>query len=132
MTLSQESQLYLNRSYIGLEQSRANLDLGYFDVAISRAYYAMFYAATALLRSQEIAPRKHSGVQQAFAQVFVKSGLIEAEYSRMLGNAYRLRQDSDYEVLSSPDTTLAQNVLADAEKFVARAAEYLHSLESPK
>ncbi len=43
----------------------------------------------------------------------------------MLGNAFRLRQDSDYEVTTSPDQALAEDVLRDAKRFVERAQTYL-------
>jgi uncharacterized protein (UPF0332 family) len=87
----------------------------------------MFYAATALLLSQGISRSKHSGVHSAFGQQFVKSGLIEPEYSRMLVNAFNVRLDSDYEVYSSIDAVLAENILHDAQQFVDRATTYLRS-----
>jgi uncharacterized protein (UPF0332 family) len=55
----------------------------------------MFYAAIALLVSAGISRGKHSGVHSAFGQYFVKRGLIEPEYGRMLVNAFSLRVDSD-------------------------------------
>ena len=72
-----EATLYLKRAKLALAQSRDNLDLDYYDVAISRAYYAMFYSATALLLTKGISRSKHSGVYSAFGQHFVKPGLIE-------------------------------------------------------
>ena len=92
---------------------------------INRTYYAMFYAGSALLASQGISRSKHSGLQAAFGQYFVKPGLIEPEYSRMLINAFNLRLDSDYEVKSSLTRELAEDVLRDASQFVERAKIYL-------
>lgn len=125
MTSPPEIKLYMDRARVALQQSRDNLDWGYYDVATSRAYYAMFYAATALLTSQNISRKKHSGVHAAFAQYFVKPGFIEPEYSRMLGNAFRVRLDGDYEISPSLDETLSEGILRDAEQFVERAAVYL-------
>ncbi|MBI1876874.1 MAG: HEPN domain-containing protein, partial [Chloroflexi bacterium] len=98
MTSFIEIKLYIERAYAALQQSKDILDLGYHDVATSRAYYAMFYAATALLLSQGISRSKHSGVHSAFGQHFIKPGLIEPEYGRMLTNAFNVRLDSDYEI----------------------------------
>jgi uncharacterized protein (UPF0332 family) len=125
MTSSSEIKLYLDRARVALQQSRDNLDLTHYDVATSRAYYAMFYAATALLLSQGISCSKHSSVHSAFAQYFVKPGLIEPQYSRMLGNAFNVRLDSDYNVETLPDLALAKNVIRDTEQFVDRAVVYL-------
>jgi uncharacterized protein (UPF0332 family) len=101
------------------------LNLDYYDVATSRAYYAMFYAASALLVSQGISRSKHSGVHAAFGQYFVKPGLIEPEYSRMLINAFNVRLDSDYEVKPSLNRELAEDMLRDARNFVERAKLFL-------
>jgi uncharacterized protein (UPF0332 family) len=86
---------FLERADNTLKQAEDNLNLRHYDVATSRAYYAMFYAASALLVSREISRSKHSGVHSAFGQYFVKRGLIEPEYSRMLVNAFNVRLDSD-------------------------------------
>jgi uncharacterized protein len=120
-----EARLYLERAHLALLQSRDNLGLDYYDVAIARAYYAMFYAATALLRARGISRSKHSGVYSAFGEHLVKPGHIEPEYSRMLVNAFNLRLDSDYEVSPILNRELAEDVLSDAEHFVRRAASYL-------
>jgi len=93
MSPQTEIELYLERGREGLQQAGDNLQLDYYDVAISRAYYAMFYAASALLTSQGISRAKHSGVHSAFGQYFVKPGLIEPQYSRMLVNAFNWNSD---------------------------------------
>jgi uncharacterized protein (UPF0332 family) len=85
----------------------------------------MFYAATALLSSKGISRSKHSGVHSAFGQYFVKPGLIEPQYGRMLSNAFNVRLDSDYGLAPSVNLTLVKNILRDAEQFVERAAVYL-------
>ena len=125
MTSPTQIKLYVDRAWVAVQESRDILDLGYHNVAVSRAYYAMFYAATALLTSQGISRSKHSGVHSAFGQYFVKPGLIEPEYSRMLVNTFRLRLDSDYEVSLTLNKTSAEDTLRDAEQFVERAETYL-------
>lgn len=123
-----ESQRYLERAYQDLQAARSNLQQGFCRVAITRAYYAMFYAASALLASEGISRSKHSGVHAAFGERFVKSGLIEAEYVKMLGYAFDSRLDSDYDVEFVPDQALAEDVLNDAQRFVDRAERYLREV----
>lgn len=120
-----ESQPYLDRAYLDLQAARSNLQQGFYGVAITRAYYAMFYAASALLASEGISRSKHSGVHSAFGERFVKRGLIEAEYAKMLGHAFDSRLDSDYDVEFVADQALAEDVLNDARRFVDRAERYL-------
>jgi uncharacterized protein (UPF0332 family) len=128
MTQQTEVELYLERARNALQQARDNLNLDYYDVTTSRAYYAMFYAASALLASKGISRSKHSGVHLAFSQYFIKPGLIEIEYAKMLGHAFDSRLDSDYDMMFSAERTLAEDVLHDAQHFVDRAERYLRQV----
>jgi uncharacterized protein (UPF0332 family) len=120
-----EIQLYLDRARQDLHAAKNNLQHGFYGVAVTRAYYAMFYAASALLASKGLSRSKHSGVHSAFGEHFVKTGLIETEYVKMLGHAFDSRLDSDYDVVFTAERTLAEDVLRDAQRFVDRAEGYL-------
>ncbi len=56
-------QLYLDRAHHDLQAAQSNLAQGFYGVAVTRSYYAMFYAASALLASKGISRSKHSGVR---------------------------------------------------------------------
>jgi uncharacterized protein (UPF0332 family) len=120
-----EIQLYLDRAGQDLRAAESNLQQSFYAVAVTRAYYAMFYAASALLASKGIARSKHAGVLSAFGEHFVKSGLIGPEYAKMLGSAFDSRLDSDYDILFLAERRLAEDVLRDAHRFVERTTEYL-------
>jgi uncharacterized protein (UPF0332 family) len=122
---SADTELYLNRAYQDLQAVQGILGQGFYAIAISRAYYAMFYAASALLASKSISRSRHSGVVSAFSEYFVKTGLIEAEYARMLAHAFNARLGSDYDVAFSVDKNSAEAVIQDARRFVGRAEAYL-------
>jgi len=49
-----EVQLYLDRARQDVQAAQSNLDQGFYGVAVSRAYYAMFYSVSALLASKGI------------------------------------------------------------------------------
>ena len=53
---------------------------GYAEFAASRAYYAMFYVAQALLSEKGRRFRKHSGVHSAFGETFAKTGVLDAKF----------------------------------------------------
>jgi uncharacterized protein (UPF0332 family) len=57
-----------------LKSARRSFDEADYDFAVSRAYYAMFYAAEALLFSRGLTFARHTGVIAAFNQHFVRSG----------------------------------------------------------
>jgi uncharacterized protein (UPF0332 family) len=94
MTAEQEALLAEARS--SLEAAKVLRREGYFGYGVSRAYYAMFYAAEALLLGKGLTFSKHAGVLSAFGQHFVKAGGVPAEYHRYLIQGMDLRQVSDY------------------------------------
>lgn len=120
-----DTQLYLDRAHQDLQAAESNLQQGFHGVAVTRAYYAMFYAASALLASKGISRSKHSGVHSAFGEHFIKTSLIETEYAKMLGHAFDSRLDSDYDITFTTERTLAEGVLHDAQRFVERAEKHL-------
>ncbi|MBM3143509.1 MAG: HEPN domain-containing protein [Chloroflexi bacterium] len=122
---SEEIRLYLENARRDLEAARSNLELGYFHITVSRAYYAMFYAASALLASKDIYRSKHAGVVSAFGEYLVKPGLIEKEYGKAFGNAFSSRLVSDYDMITSVEKTGAEAILNNANRFVRRAEKYL-------
>jgi len=123
--VTEECRLYLDYARRDLQAAENNLHLGFYHITISRAYYAMFYAASALLASKGISRSRHSGVLSAFGEHFVRTGLIEPEYAKMLGYAFDSRLDSDYDVTYTAEHAVAEDILDAARQFVARVERYL-------
>ena len=92
---------------------------------LGKAYYAIFYAANALLLTRGLSRSKHSGVIAAFRQHFVKPGHIEDEYGEIYGRVMDDRNLSDYDVESSIEPERARADLSDAQRFVERVTRYL-------
>ena len=108
-----------------LDTAQGNLASGDLRAPINRAYYAVFYAASAMLLTKGVERRRHSGVISAFREHFVKTGLIEPEYSNIYGEALVAREDADYAVEIPIDLDMAEVMLRQARSFVHRMQEYL-------
>jgi len=80
----------------------------------------MFYATTALLGSQGLWRSKHHGLIAAFGEYFVKTGLVEPNYGRMLRNAFEARLDSDYAPHPDLAESSAKILVVQAGGFVER------------
>lgn len=93
---------------------------------VNRAYYAIFYAANAMLASKGLERSKHSGVIAAFRQHFVKTGVIEPEFSDFYGQSMDERHNADYELDMLSYETASEN-LDHAERFVKRVEAVLTS-----
>lgn len=72
---------YMSHARQAIETGELVLAHEDYITAVNRAYYAIFYAANALLVTKGLERSKHSGVIAAFRQHFVKTGLIEPELS---------------------------------------------------
>ncbi len=122
-----EVVLYIERAREMLEVAAHNLADGFYGSAVNRAYYAIFYAANALLATLGLARSKHSGVIAAFRERFVKTGLIEAEYSKTYGRVMDDRETGDYDVEAAIEPERAKADLEDARRFVERIECYLRA-----
>jgi uncharacterized protein (UPF0332 family) len=120
-----EVEWYIAQAHEALAAAADNIQLAHYTTAINRAYYAMFYAANALLATKGIQRAKHSSVLATFRQEFVKPSLIEAEYSDNYGDVMDARHEADYTIGVRSTKKPAQDYLEDAQRFVARVEHYL-------
>jgi len=93
--------------------------------AVNRAYYAIFYAANAALSTRNLELHKHTGVISEFRLQFVKTGLIEPEYSAFYGDTMDARHTSDYDFVVDVEQERAESAIDEAERFVARIERFL-------
>jgi uncharacterized protein (UPF0332 family) len=54
---------------------------GFFDFAVSRAYYAIFYAAEAILLLKGLSFSSHSAVAAAYGKEFAKLGFCRRTFT---------------------------------------------------
>ena len=117
--------VYLDGAREALRSAKFNLDGGFYGVAVNRAYYAFFYAATALLLTLNITRNKHSGVLAAFREHLVKPGTFSVNDSHAYGEALELRNVTDYEMLGKVDKGQALSVVESAGRFIAQCDTFL-------
>jgi len=99
--------------------------------ACSRAYYAMFYAATALLASRGISVSKHSGLLGAIGRHFSGPGLLERKYHQYLVRGFETRNTADYELSARLTHDKAAEQVTHAREFVDAARDYLAAQQQP-
>lgn len=113
---------YLEKSKKKLEVAKKLLADGFYDDAISRAYYAVFHTAQAALLIEGAKAETYKGVVMLFGLLLVKTGKIDKKYGKLLSNLKDARETGDYEVMSWMDEGDAQNATVEAEEFI-RAVE---------
>jgi uncharacterized protein (UPF0332 family) len=117
--VKKEVQSLLGKADHALEVAESLYKQGFPQDAASRLYYAMFYAAQALLKSEGIEVVKHSAVESALGYHFAKTGKIDPKYHRMLINARKVREIIDYDIQEETIEPAATLKLEDGKEFVA-------------
>jgi hypothetical protein len=116
-----------------LDDAEANLKQARLRTAISRAYYAMFHAARAVLWSRGITPKTHKGLVQQFGLRLVKAGVVEKEFARMLRDALDERELADYYAHARAlQKKEAQQLLQETRRFLKKMEALLKSSSSPR
>jgi len=116
----------LQRAETSIKAAKDMAAKGYYDIAASRAYYAAFYAASALLLKENIDTSKHSGVIAAIHRLFVKEGKLDKEQGKNLNWLFELRGIGDYGVSEHVSSSEAYKSIEVAEEFLAATISTLN------
>jgi len=84
-----------DRAVEALRASRAVMEVST-DAAASRAYYAAFYAVSALFAAEGVTFRRHSALAAAVHRDLVQSGRWSAELGASYMKLFELKQTGDY------------------------------------
>jgi uncharacterized protein (UPF0332 family) len=115
---AEEIAANIERAGQSLGAARSLVAQGYCDIAASRAYYAAFYAATAVLLSEGLEMSKHSGVIASIHQRFVKTGKLDKEHGKTLNWLFELRNVGDYGVTEHVSRQEAEQAIQAAASFL--------------
>jgi len=122
-----ECSKILKRAGESIEAARVLCERGLFGFSVSRAYYAMFYVAEALLLTKDLAFSKHSAVIAAFGEHFTKSRLLNPQFHQHLIEAFDKRQIGDYALQEEIEPDDAKRQIERAVAFLQAARDWLDS-----
>ncbi len=113
-----QPRLLLAKSQKFLRSAAVLLELEDYDSVASRSYFAMLYAAQALLMQRRVNVNAQTGVRSAFAATFVDSGLLPQRAAEVFNYGHRLQEVADYAHQFSTSARDAEELLQEAEAFV--------------
>ena len=123
-----EAQLWLEKANDTLFASDFNLKNELTLAAVNRAYYSMFYCTTALLRTEGVITKSHSGTINRFGELFIKTNRIPAHYASMLRKSFDFRQSCDYDIEANISEKDAELLVSYAKEFYELTKNYLKML----
>jgi uncharacterized protein (UPF0332 family) len=109
-----------------MKAARVLVDAGLLHDAESRLYYAIYHAAVAILLTEGIEPRSHSGTASLLGLHFVKAGRMDPDDARLFTRIQKYRLEADYgrdfvltERALEEDVAACQGFLERARALVA-------------
>ena len=128
MSLDQESRQAMvayrqEKADVALEDAAFLADSGRYGLAANRLYYALYYAASALLLSKGIITKRHAGLITQIPLHFIKTGILSTEEGALFKVMFDLRHEGDYEDFIEVER-------ADIEEYTPQVIALVEKLKS--
>ncbi|MCC7045400.1 MAG: HEPN domain-containing protein [Alphaproteobacteria bacterium] len=121
--MSTDQELLLAKAIKSRDAAQSLLGNGYVDASISRAYYAMFNGARAVLLEQGLRFKPHSATHSAFGTEVILKNILPKHLHTWLIDAWNDRVVVDYDVRR-------ELTLEDARAHVENAAGFLDAVQA--
>ena len=114
----------IERAYTALEQARKNLEINCLEVTANRLYYAVYYAASALLISYEIQTKSHEGCINQFGKFFILTDIFPKDMGKLFNNLFQMRLTGDYSDRFDLTPEEVVSKIAPTESFVDKVTAF--------
>lgn len=108
----------LQKAAQSTREARLLIENGLNDTAVSRLYYAAFYAVNALLAINGFNPKTHSGTKSIFNKEFILTKKIESRFSDFYSFLMAKRFEADYDDFAFIDENKIKSLLTETEEFI--------------
>ena len=101
-------RMILAKARSKLKTAQIDFDNARYDDSVSRSYYAVYHAISAVLLSKGLHFSSHGQTIGAFSREFVKTKTFPAAFTKMIEKLYNERQTGDYDFESHIDEDVAE------------------------
>ncbi len=108
-----------------LKEADLLADSEYFNAAINRLYYSVYYVASALMLSNKLETFTHKGIKTMLGLRFIQTGKLDREYGGIYQRLFDSRQAGDYEDFVYYSEEDYKRLRPLAKKFIDKVAELL-------
>jgi uncharacterized protein len=110
----------LQKSAQAIKEAKLLRDNGMPDTAVSRLYYAAFYAVNALLVSKGFNPKTHAGAKTIFNKEFILTQKLKSSLSDFYTFIMAKRFEADYDDFVFIDMDNIENLLAKPKALLMK------------
>ena len=130
--MSPGAESMLDKARRSIDEAAGMAEMGSPDFAASRAYYAMFYLAQAMLMVRGLSYSHHKNLIAGFGKEFAKVDSVWQPVHRHLIDAYERRQKGDHGDSGEVTTAEARRCIEWAREFLAMAEDWLERNDVPE
>ena len=127
-TKAEAIRYWWDKAVESLKAARRDLAAQSFSFAINRAYYAVFYAVSALFLEEGRRFQKHSGVRATFNQHLIKTGRLARKHGDLYNRLFRDRQEGDYVEFVRFDERYVRQQIEGCEEFLSEIRPLIKTL----
>ncbi len=120
-------RIEMEKGQAALRQAKILHDSAEYDGTVSRAYYAAFHYASAVILTKGLEARSHEGLVRMFNLHFIKTGQFPKRYSTILSHAQKAREESDYQGEIPFTQEDAATRLQEVDEFVTYLEQFLRT-----
>jgi uncharacterized protein (UPF0332 family) len=123
MTLAEEEKLSLinyrlKQAHEAAESAELLIANNRSAAAINRIYYAVFYCVMALALKSGFKTSKHLQLIGWFNKTFIRTGLIDQDFGRILKDCYEYRKKADYDSFVEFEKIDVEVLFDEMKKFI--------------
>ena len=111
-----------------LKTAQIDFDNERYDDSVSRSYYAVFHAISAVLLSKGLHFSSHGQTMGAFNKEFIKSKVFSASFTKVIENLFSGRQIGDYDIGNYLSADIAKEDFEETEKIIDACETYLATI----
>lgn len=112
------SESFRARAYEAIDSAKDALAGGHLETAVSRSYYACYYAIHSRLEEKGKIAGSHKQTGILFREFFIKNGAMDKKYSTMFRELSEWRMDADYSPMPETSHEKVAMLVQEAEEFV--------------
>ena len=109
-----------------LQGAEVEIAANLFKNSANRSYYCIFHAMRAVLAFDRFDSKKHSGVISAIHKDYIRTGIFSKDFSKIIDNAFEVRNESDYDDLYIVSKEKVVEQLENAKTFLEAVEKYVN------
>ncbi|MCM1074099.1 MAG: HEPN domain-containing protein [Ruminococcus sp.] len=100
-------------------------NLGHWNLAVNRLYYAVFHICSAVLLSKGFTARTHSGVIQIMMKEYVKTTILSKEEGVLISTLFNMRHSGDYDDMFDWDEFQVSPLIEPVNKLLSKIEQLI-------